>query len=352
MHPHTLAGLAGTVFLAVTALAQTPTNTPSTPTATPSAPAPTSAPTPTLQRSASLATPAQPPPAPPSPDLPAQVSLSLEPSRFSVSLASSGDFFFNADLESGDGSLSVNRWDTDLTLAYSLSRSVQVTLALGSELSFYDIRSGEEFLAGSPSPISDAFIYNVSPGFRYAIDDTWSVIGGFTVQQSGEFDTDFDLGLTGGAFAAVRYKVSDTLAITAGLGGNTRLEDPAIVFPIIAVEWRITDRVRLTPRPLGIGLEADLDAAATLRATVEAGVRFREFRLAESNPLPSGIFTDTSVPIAFGLTWTPRRQFTLGVRGGFNVFQEIEIENSEGGTLSEIEIDPAPFVGVFASIGF
>ena len=52
------------------------------------------------------------------------------------------------------------------------------------------------------------------------------------------------------------------------------------------------------------------------------------------------------MPVGLELAWKPIAGLTLAVEGGVAVYQEYEFLNSSGDHISDVNTEPAPYVGL------
>ncbi len=141
------------------------------------------------------------------------------------------------------------------------------------------------------------------------------------------------------------------MTIGPGIGAFTQLEESATVFPVLIINWKITDKFSLDT---GGGLAATLGPGLTLsyRATpklrIAVGGRYEKirFRLDKDGSDPDGIGEDSSFPIFASCTYNINRKATVSLVGGVETGGELKLENSKGHTILEESYDPGIFSGI------
>jgi hypothetical protein len=182
----------------------------------------------------------------------------------------------------------------------------------------------------------------VAPGLNYNFED----------------GADRDDALTYGVFAGFGWKFSDSLTLGPAFGLYTALEsDDLDIFPAILVDWKITDRARLSTGPTigatqGPGLALDYGVTDTLRLGIAGRYENVRFRLDDDGPAPGGIGQDQSFPLVLTLDYTPFPGSRLAAFAGAELGGELRLEDSAGRTVETRDYDPAPIFGVAFRIGF
>lgn len=277
-------------------------------------------------------------------------SPEAEKSPWSFRLSGGGVYQFETDLRGNPGSYSVARGDTAFGLGYRVSESLRLTLDVGTEVSWYEFDNATTVLAPSAKPFHVMYQTDINPGIRFDIDDNWFVLAGGIIQFSGERKADTGKSFTGGAFGAVGYKISDDLTLYGGVLGKSRLEDDALAVPIIGVNWRITENLRLDTR--GLGAVLTMTVKPGLRVFVDATYESREYRLSDESFLREGVVRDRQIPIGVGAGFDLCKNFTLTVRGGVNVWQQFTVDTDNEVRVNRFRSDPTGFIGLRGEIRF
>jgi hypothetical protein len=161
-------------------------------------------------------------------------------------------------------------------------------------------------------------------------------------------------GFAAGISALVRWQVDEDIAIGLGLGVTSQLEKSAETFPIVALSWRINERLTLqTEGDWFQGGRATLfwGANDAIRLTLSAGYERTRFRLDDNGTAAdtNGIGEVTTVPIEVGLRLKMASRAWLDFRTGLGIGGRIRVETPNGKKRYEQEYDPAPRVGVFVT---
>ena len=176
-----------------------------------------------------------------------------------------------------------------------------------------------------------------------------------TLRFTAESGADLGDSIQGGGFAGFSYRFSDRLTLGPGIGTVTQIEDSASVFPVILIDWKITDRLSLstgrgTGATLGPGLA--LNWRASRQCGLFLGGRYERlrFRLADQGAAPHGVGEDRAFPIFGGINFTLNRRFQLGLIGGFELGGELSLDDEGGNSVVKESYDPAPFIGLSFSL--
>jgi hypothetical protein len=147
------------------------------------------------------------------------------------------------------------------------------------------------------------------------------------------------------------------LTIGPGLGVLSQLEDSASVFPILIVDWKITDRISLeTGRSLGAtrGPGLNLDYRLSDSWSFGLGARYESlrFRLDDKGAAPGGVGEGSSIPLYLSATYSRGRDLQVSAIAGVDLNGELRLEDSEGRRLARDDYETAPFLGVTFNVRF
>ena len=254
---------------------------------------------------------------------------------------------FDTDIDNG-GSFSVNSLFVQGGAAYTVDNRRGVSLALGYGLDGYDFSGDTGF--GSLNPWNQINSFRISTPGRWGLNRQWTLFAVPTLRFTGESGADMGDAVTGGGFVGFSYRFNDRLTIGPGIGVLTQIEDSTSVFPVLIVNWKITDRLSLeTGRGLGatLGPGVTLNWKASSEWTLTLGGRFESlrFRLDKNGNYPNGIGQDQSFPLFAGATYDFSQQAQAGLVGGVKLGGEFRLEDENGNRLIEEDYDPAGFVG-------
>ncbi len=270
--------------------------------------------------------------------------------QLSLSFPLQSAFVHQLDTEiDGGGSFHVNRLAVRPAVEWRIGRQFRVSAAVGYDYDQYDF-SGAGGL-GALDPWDDIHTLQAGAMLRWMPDDTWTVFAAPTIRFSAEHGADLDDGVHGGGFVGFSYRFSDRLTLGPGVGALTQIEDDVSVFPVILIDWKITDDLTLrTGRGLGAsqgpGLVLAWAFAEHWELTVGGRYESRRFRLADDGPVPGGVGEESSFPLYGGITWAPSEDLSLSVLGGLSFAGSLELDSPSGAGVAKQDYDPAGFFGV------
>lgn len=271
----------------------------------------------------------------------------------SVELRTRGSFTFSADIDDTDGDVQIARAGFGLNVGFQPWERARLSLGIDQEISWYLFDNAAGIIPTSPTagdPFELALTTTLSPRLTVQQNERWAwFIGGIT-QFSGEPGADIGDAMTFGGYGGARYAFSENFSLSFGVVAKSRIEDDAIVIPLIGIDWKINDRVSLSTEGTTGLLNVKLTDEWT--AVFSAGWELRDYRLDDDSVLPDGVVSDSRIPIGIGFEWRPSPNITLNLNGGVVVWQEYEFHNDDGDDISETNTDPAPYVGFSAQFRF
>jgi hypothetical protein len=135
----------------------------------------------------------------------------------------------------------------------------------------------------------------------------------------------------------------------------TQIEDSTSVFPVLLIDWKITDRLSLktgrgTGATLGPGLV--LGWRASEKWSLSLGGRYERlrFRLDDQGFAPDGVGEDRAFPIFGGINYTHSRRFQLSLVAGVEVGGKLSLDDKDGNEIVSESHDPAAFIGLALSL--
>lgn len=256
---------------------------------------------------------------------------------------------FESDLEDGDGDFSVSRFFIQPSLGYAWDRRNTLSLSVGYGESDYDFSSGAEIDGLAPwGTIRD---FRISMPIRFSPSERSDVIIIPSVRSFAEKGADLNDGRTEGLIAGASWRFSDRLTIGPGFGWYSELDGGSQAFPILVIDWQITDKLSVTT---GRGLAATQGPGLTLGYNLNSkwqlGLtgRYEKVRFAvnESGPAASGIGEERSLPLLLTLNYTPWPMTTISALVGAEFDGRLSLEDASGRELGRSEFDTAPVIGL------
>lgn len=257
-------------------------------------------------------------------------------------------------LDSG-GELAVDAWSVRLAGRSAVSDDLRLGLSVGLGEQRYRFSGTGDF--SGLRPWDDVREARVSGSLFWRPTERWDVFAIPTLRWNAEDGADLGDGQIAGLLTAASYKLSDRLSIGPGVGVFSELEDDTDFFPILAVDWRITDRLSFrTGRGLGAsrGPGLTFDWAANDQWSVSLGGRYEKdrFRLDDRGVAPGGIGQATSTPIYIAVTRKLGRVGRLRGVLGVELNGSLRLEDSHGDLLERTDVEEAPFAGATFDVRF
>lgn len=253
-----------------------------------------------------------------------------------------------ADLTDSSGGFARDAWFVRAGVDYAWSQRDSVGLSVGGGAYIYDFNDESGFGGGEPwHKVNDT---RVTLSGRFGFGETGQIFIVPTIRFNGESGASASDGRTYGVFAAAAWRVRDDLTIGPGFGVFSRLERSAKFFPILAIDWAITDRWNFsTGRGLASSQGPGLTLSYELNDDWSFGLTGRfenvEFRLDDKGPAPGGVGRDHSMPLVFSARLMPNDKLNLTVLAGLAINGELKLKDSDGVTVEQTDYDTALLFG-------
>jgi hypothetical protein len=169
----------------------------------------------------------------------------------------------------------------------------------GFENHVYRFDGASGLLPGTTSPVEGLFRHRFGAAKVIDFAGAWSGYVSAGIDLGLEGSADFGEALTWRGAGGLEWRVRDDLAWRFGVLAFDRLEDDALIVPIIGFDWDVDARTNIA---LGAnGLEVTRDVGGDTRAFGRFGYESRQFRLDDSGPNPEGSLEDSSFQLLVGL---------------------------------------------------
>lgn len=285
--------------------------------------------------------------------------------------------FFNADFDSGGGSVAVDRGFGSLSVrraadsggnekrdggaGHGADYSYEWGFAMGWEGSWYSFDgAGTLTAAAGGRPWRAVQSMNLVPSATFRFGEHWRLSTSVIAAFAGENDADaWDSATIGGA-VAVSYAFSRDFLLGAGVLATTRIEEDALVIPQVVIDWKPCKEFRLSNMagpeayPGGAGLEAIWVLSDEFEVALGGRYTYRRFRLDDGGAAArrEGVGTDEGLPIWLRATVRAKCGARLDLVGGVQVAGEMRLDDSAGNELARVDVEPGAFLGFFASWRF
>ena len=224
----------------------------------------------------------------------------------------------------------------------------RIGASLGYGEDHYDFSGASGF--GGLDPWGEIRELRVGVPVQYFANEDWTFYAIPSLRFNAETGASLGDGQSGGVIAGAAYRVSDRLSIGPGLGAFTEIEDDASFFPILLVDWTITDTLSLET---GGGFAASRGAGLQLRWQYSPSWQFAlggryektRFRLDDDGPAPDGVGQDEAVPLFALAEYSVTRDVKLSLIGGAEVGGEMRLEDKSGNRVAHSDLSTAAFFG-------
>jgi opacity protein-like surface antigen len=277
------------------------------------------------------------------------------PSGWSFSLEGGFGVQSETDLDADAGSFDLHRTFVSGSVDYRWNYRNSVGVSVGggrSEYRFYDSVGTE-----MEEPWTDIDEMRLSVPMRLALGKTSTLFVIPTVRYNGEKDASSSDSQTWGLFGGAAWRLNEDLTIGPGLGVFSRFEDSTRVFPILIIDWNITERWNLaTGRGLAASQGPGLTLSYALTPSWKLGLSGRyeeiQFRLDDEGAAPGGIGEDRAMPLVFNTNWSPNPAVRLGVFAGVELGGELTLYDDRGKKLESRDYDPSALYGATFEFNF
>jgi len=271
----------------------------------------------------------------------------------SLTLAATPVYQFDANLDKG-GSVSVFRAIFTADGSIPLSETFGVGLHFGYTYADYNFSGSAAFADAKPWDTVHTLEFGGNVG--YDLTPEWSLYVAPTVQFSREDGAGWGNAVQYGGAVSVTRDFGPNLTLGLGVAAFSELEE-VTVFPVLVVNWRITERLLLTnpfrPGPAGpAGMELSYRIGGGWDVAAGAAYRSERFRLKDSGPFADGIGEYNSIPVWGRLSWSAVKRFNLDVYGGVMCNGKVSMDDRNGGRLTSDDYHPAPFLALAISSRF
>lgn len=278
------------------------------------------------------------------------MSASAQPQQrgpWSFSIDGGGLHQTEVDLEDAGG-FAVDRWFLGAGVTFSWDARTSLGASIGGGRTIYEFNDETTFGGGEPwGTVEDS---RLSFTGRFGFGDKGAVFIIPTVRLNGEKGASNSDSRTWGIFGAVAWRLSQDLTIGPGIGVFSRLEDGTRAFPVLAIDWNISERWNLsTGRGLASSVGPGLTLSYKLNDDWSFGLAGRyedlEFRLDNEGPAAGGIGRDQSFPMILNARLTPNPKMDFSFFAGLEFGGKLKLKDAMDIVIDESEYDPAPIFG-------
>jgi hypothetical protein len=275
-------------------------------------------------------------------------ALFTAPARREVTLEAGGTLLPASALETNTGDVATERFGWSAGLVQELDGGSIVALRVANEASFYDFGASAPLIGNSTDPLNDVYETRLGATYYGPIGERLSYYHGLEFVVAGEPDAGIAESTTLGLTSGLAYRATENLEFTLGLFAFSRLEDDAVVMPYIGLEWHVTSAIALAAEGNRVALVAELTDALELELFARYGQR--QFRLERAGGVDEPVFRDEQIDLGATFAYALGEGAGLELGAGFTAWRELTFLD-DGATLSEVELDPEPFVSLGLTFG-
>jgi hypothetical protein len=197
---------------------------------------------------------------------------------------------------------------------------------------------------------------DLAPNLTLLVGDQFSVIAAVPIRWSAETGAT-ENGLVAGISAIARWHVTEKFRIGAGIGVTSQLEEDPETFPLVSLDWQVTNNLQLITEGSWIqGGQATLlwGPNPAIRLTLSGGYERNRFRLDHHgfSTDRDGIGEVTSIPVDVGVRIRLYEGAFLDFRAGIGFGGRLRVEDAAGDRLYDERYDPAPRIGIGLTLAF
>jgi hypothetical protein len=224
----------------------------------------------------------------------------------------------------------------------------------GFENHVYRFDGATGLLPGTSSPVEGLFRHRFGAAKVFDLAGAWSGYVSAGIDLGLEGSADFGDALTWRGAGGLEWRVRDDLAWRFGVLAFDRLEDDALIVPVVGFDWDVDARTNLA---LGTGgLEVRRDVGGDTNAFGRFTWENRQFRLDDSGPNPEGSLEDSSFQLLVGLDLPvgigegALASTRLDVFVGAQFGRELEFRTSDVEVGGD-DVDPSALFGLRLRLG-
>jgi hypothetical protein len=253
----------------------------------------------------------------------------------SASLDEGGDMSAGRYFVSGGlGKVFGGRWRLGVSLNYGEDR--------------YNFSGSNGF--GALDPWDRTRELQFSMPLQYFTNQGWTVYAIPSVRFNAQSGASLNDGKIGGLIAGASYRVNDTLTIGPGVGVFSEIEDSTNFFPILIIDWKITDTLSLetgsgSAASRGPGLQLRWQTASNWEFAFGGRYEKTRFRLDDKGPAPDGVGQDKAFPLFALAEYALGKDTKVSLIGGAEVSASMRLEDSKGNLITDSNLSTAPFFG-------
>jgi len=207
------------------------------------------------------------------------------------------------------------------------------------------------------SPWSNVNTTHVDAGLQWQATRQWQVFGGGQARWAAEEGASLGDGFEGGGMIGAAYAFSREFVLGGGVGVRSRIEDDLLIYPVIVLDWQISERLKLSTNiTTGWANQSGAELVYTMDDGIDIGVAavfdYQRFRLGDDAPTPGGVGTTEALPVTAFIDITVCPTASLRAFVGATVYGRLKSTTAGGNDVWASDHDPAPVLGIQGTIRF
>ena len=261
---------------------------------------------------------------------------------------------FKSTIDNG-GKVGVTRYGAELRLDYVMTNDDDLQLRFQVQRDNWDF-SGTTGIGGD-NPWDLVTTIDLALQWTHQLYENTKIFGGPIMKWSSDSGADQSESDVFGGMVGLTHVYSDTLVLGGGIGIIESLDDDARLFPIIVLDWKLSENLKLkSDLSTRYGSRTGVELVWTPRDdwSLGAGLSydFNRFRLDNVGIAPGGVGEAISLPLTLRASYHPSQNVDITIFGGFVLSGELSIYDSTGLTLETESYDSAGMIGLLARIRF
>ena len=261
---------------------------------------------------------------------------------------------FDSSIDNG-GKVGVSRYGAELRLDMHMFENDDLQLRFAYQRDEWDF-SGSTGLGGD-DPWDQVNTVDLALQWTHQLESKNQLFGGPLIRWSGDAGANQSDSDVLGGLVGITHVYSDTLVLGGGVGVIGSLEDDSRLFPVIVIDWKLSDDVRLSSDLTNrFGSKTGVELVWTPREDWSLGVGiaydYNRFRLDNDGVAPGGVGEAISIPLTLRASYHPSPSVDITVFGGAVFGGELSVVDSAGSTLQTENYDSAGTIGLLARIRF
>lgn len=244
------------------------------------------------------------------------------------------------------------RWDTEIAVGTRLVIAPRQSFSfrVAHKYSQFDF-DNTTLIPGKRHPFRELHSTGVFARYTQPLSEDWTFEGSTSISFDREESAHLGDTTQASLLVGARYQVSPKLSITPLLFFNKQLEEDLRVFPVAAVSWSITDRVRLD---IGRGASVEFTLDEKRQWFLSPAFRFdnQYYRLDDKGPVRSGLVEIERGWAALELVHRPLPFVTMGGYVGWLFHQEMKVRDRNGDRINSDDGEDAILIGLQGTLRF